>query len=205
MSDGSVPTAGAGRVLGIDPGIGTTGWGVVEPDGAAGWRLVAAGAIRPAPEDAIGLRLRAVHEGVTRVLREHAPAAVAVEEAFGGVNIRSAIRLGEARAVCLLAAAQADLPVHEVPPALVKKAVAGHGRAGKEAVRSAVLTLLRAQALPGSDRLPHDATDALALALTASTRMEVRRRLGVPVGRRPRSGRRARWTAGDVERLTGGA
>lgn len=193
-------------LLGVDPGIVSTGWGVVARE-PRGWRLVAAGTVRPDPAAPLAERLRAVHEGVGAVLRAHAPGAAAVEEAFAGVNARSAIRLGEARAVCLLAAAQAGLPVHEVPPALVKKAVAGHGRAGKEAVRAAVLRALGVDEDDPRARLAHDATDALALALTALTRLEARQALGTetPIGRRPgRRGRRRRWASSDVERLLGG-
>ena len=193
----------SGAVLGVDPGIGTTGWGVVAPGEAGELRLVAAGTVRPDPSAPIALRLRTVHEGLCAVLAEHRPSAVAVEEAFAGVNVRSAIRLGEARAVVLLAAAQAGLPAHEVPPALVKKAVAGHGRAGKEAVRTAVLAALRAGDEHGA--LPYDAADALALALTVLTRLETRGALrsDLPLGRRPGRGRR-KWSSGDLERLLGG-
>lgn len=199
-----------GPVLGVDPGIGTTGWGVVAPGSGGRLHLVAAGTVRPDPGAPIGERLRTVHEGIVAALRLHRPVAVAVEEAFGGVNVRSAIRLGEARAVCLLAAAQAGLPAHELPPALVKKAVAGHGRAGKEAVRTAVLSALEAHAARLEDgtlvaELPYDAADALALALTALSRLEARGALqsDLPLGRRPGRGRR-KWSSDDLERLLGG-
>jgi crossover junction endodeoxyribonuclease RuvC len=187
-------------VLGVDPGNRVTGWGVVERADAGRLVLVAAGTVRTSGDDPVPVRLRAIHEGVAEVIRARAPEAVVVEEAFAGVNARSAIRLGEARAVCILAAAIAERPVHELSPALVKRLVAGHGQAGKEAVRSAVL---RALGVPSLDPPPAlDAADALALALAAITRLDVPPALrpDASVGRR---GRRRGWTLADIERLRG--
>jgi len=197
-----VSGAAPGRLLGVDPGLRVTGWGVVERRGA-GYALVGCGTIRPDPSGAIEARLRRLHEGVRGLIAQCAPGAVAVEEAFGGRNVRRAIRLGEARAVSILAAGLAGGPVHEVPPALVKKSVAGHGRAGKEAVRTAVLRALGADG--PDDAVPaFDAADALALALTALTRLDARAHVpggGLPIGRRRSVGRRGRWTVADVESL----
>jgi crossover junction endodeoxyribonuclease RuvC len=185
-----------------------TGWGVVERDAVGGLRLVAFGTLRPKADAAFSRRLRVIHEGLLEVVEAHAPEAVAVEEAFAGLNVRSAIRLGEARAVCVLAAELSDRAVHELSPALVKKVVAGHGQAGKESVRNAVMRLLgMAGAGEGDeaadDAPPYDAADALALAIAALTRLEVPAALRPgPVGRRAR---RRGWTLADVERLTGEA
>jgi crossover junction endodeoxyribonuclease RuvC len=209
-------------VLGIDPGSRVTGWGVVERtpvnqrpggsgkaprSGATSYRLVACGTLRPKTDATFPQRLAHIHAGVEKVLREHAPHAVAVEEAFAGLNVRTAIRLGEARAVCILAAEQAGRSVHELSPALVKKVVAGHGGAGKDAVRNAILRVLGA-ALPGAatltsgEDLPaHDASDALALALAALTRLDVApglQQAGLPVGRKAK---RRGWTLEDVESI----
>ena len=184
--------SGVGRVLGIDPGLNVTGWGVIEP-GPHAPRLLAFGTIRPRRDDATPARLVTIHQGVLEVIATYAPAAVSVEDAFVGRNQRSAIRLGEARAVCLLAAALAGAEVHELPPALVKKSVAGHGRATKDGIREAVV-----RALPeaGEGSLPHDAADALALALTALIRLETPEHLRPSrLGRRPR---RRRWTLADL-------
>lgn len=197
-------------MLGIDPGTRITGWGVVERvDDARGGspfllgggtlRLVAYGVLKPPADAPIAARLARIHQGVRAVLEEHAPDAVGVEEAFGGKNIRSAIRLGEARAVCMLAAALAGRDVHEVPPALVKKAVAGHGGAGKDTVREAVARLLGLA--PDAPLPTYDASDALAVAVCALTRLDAPQGLELgPVGRRRK---RARWTLDDVERLGG--
>lgn len=187
------------RVLGVDPGSRVTGWGVVERTAGGGLALVAWGALRPAADAAWPERLRTIHQGVLAALDAHAPEAVAVEEAFAGLNVKSAIRLGEARAVCILGAALRERPVHELPPALVKKVVAGHGQAGKDAVRDGVLRLLGRAALVDGGDAPYDATDALALAVTALVRLEVPPELApASVGRRPR---RRGWTAADLERL----
>jgi crossover junction endodeoxyribonuclease RuvC len=199
------------RVLGIDPGSRVTGWGVVDRGDRGALRLVAFGTIRTPAEATFSRRLRVVHEGLLAVLGEHRPDAVAVEEAFAGLNIRSAIRLGEARAVALLAAELQDKPVHELSPSLVKKVVAGHGQAGKDTVRGAVLRLLgvtsgafkRSAVGADDDRpVPYDATDALALAVSAITRLDV------PPELRPspvvgKKARRRGWTMADVERLGG--
>lgn len=203
------------RVLGIDPGSRVTGWGVVDRGDRGALALVAYGTIRTPAEATFSRRLRVVHEGLRVVIGEHRPDAVAVEEAFAGLNIRSAIRLGEARAVALLAAELSDLPVHELSPSLVKKVVAGHGQAGKDTVRGAVLRLLgltsgafrRAAPGAGPDEdegrpVPYDATDALALAVSAITRLDVPPELRPAVmGKKPRG---RRWTMADVERLGGG-
>ncbi|MGE0711879.1 MAG: crossover junction endodeoxyribonuclease RuvC [Planctomycetota bacterium] len=188
-------SAAPARVLGIDPGSRVTGWGVVEvAPGSA--RAVAWGTLRLDPEAPIEVRLEAIHRGVAAVLGEHDPGAVAVEEAFVGRNVRSAIRLAEARAVCLLAARFAGHGVHEVPPALVKKALTGHGQATKEAVRVAVM---RSLGWAEETRAPaYDAADALAIAVCVAWRLET------PAALRPqgvgRRGRRGGWTLADVER-----
>lgn len=182
------------RLLGIDPGSRVTGWGVLER-GVHGLVRVASGTVRLDTDATLSARLVRIHEAVGELLEAHGPVAVGLEEAFVGMNVRSAIKLAEARAACLLAIEQAGLPVHEVPPALVKKAVTGHGRASKETVRRAVMTAL------GLDEAPaYDAADALAIALCVARRLDAPQALvGVKIGRR--RGRRRRWTAEDIERL----
>ncbi|MCA8922419.1 MAG: crossover junction endodeoxyribonuclease RuvC [Planctomycetes bacterium] len=179
------------RVLGIDPGLRVCGWGVID---VVEEQLVYvdSGTLRPDPDAPILARLSVLQFGIRAVLDRLQPAAVAIEEAFAGRNVRSALRLGEARAACMLAAAGDGLPVHEIPPALVKKAVAGHGRASKDGVRDAVL---RALVVP--EALSYDAADALALALCALRRLEspLPSTGARPMGRR-RRGRK--WTARDV-------
>lgn len=150
----------AARVLGLDPGSRVCGFGVVEERGQAIY-LIAAGALRPPTDDRFELRLEAIHSGLAEVIAQHQPAEVAVEGVFQAKNARSALLLGHARGVALLAAAQAGLIVHEYPPASVKKALVGGGRAAKEQVRTMVATILNAKR-----KLSLDASDALAVAIT---------------------------------------
>lgn len=147
-------------VLGIDPGTYVLGFGVV---GRTSGRLVEVdhGVFRPPASAPIGARLRHLKEGLERVLAHHRPHVVALEEAFVQRNVQSALRIGEARAVVLLAAAEHDIPLVQYPTATVKKSVCGHGGAGKPAVQELVSRHLGLAAPPS----PHDAADALALAL----------------------------------------
>src|SRR5579862_4639719 len=108
------------RVLGVDPGTRLCGWGVVDLE-RGDMRLVALGVIAVSAEGPIEKRLAAVFEGLESVLAEHRPRLVAVEEAFFGKNVRSAIRLGEGRSCALIAAARASVPVVELQASLVKK------------------------------------------------------------------------------------
>ncbi|HVE87094.1 MAG TPA: crossover junction endodeoxyribonuclease RuvC [Myxococcales bacterium] len=146
------------RVLGIDPGSRYMGYGVVEErDG----RLlhVAHGVIR-AGEDALEQRLRRISVALRQAIQAFRPEAVAVEGVFTLRNPRSALILGHARGVALLAAAEMDLPVHEYPPARVKRAVGAGGADGKDAVARMVRTFLRIGEVERSD-----ASDALAVAI----------------------------------------
>jgi crossover junction endodeoxyribonuclease RuvC len=148
------------RVFGIDPGSTRTGYGCVETDGTR-HRLVLCGAIAPPAGAAFSERLHVIHDGLTRVLRECAPECVAVENLFHSRNVRSALQLGHARGVALLAVVQAGLPMVEYTPAEIKLAVVGHGRADKRQIQQMVKLLLGLDVAP----TPHDAADALATAL----------------------------------------
>ncbi len=193
----------ARRVLGIDPGTRVTGWGVVETSSAGGMaRLVAYGTLRPPATAPLPARLALIFRELQQVLSEQRPDLVAVEDAFSGRHPRSALKLAEGRAVCLLAAQLAGLPIHEVPPALVKKSVTGHGRAGKETVRDAVLRALGWEAEAAVPAF--DASDALAAALTVMLRLEAPAGLAGLSGKRTKGRRRKRWTSRDVERLPQG-
>jgi crossover junction endodeoxyribonuclease RuvC len=150
------------RVLGIDPGTAVTGYGVVEPaDGRPG-RLVECGVIRTDPQQQMWSRLDSLYQGVCELIARHRPAAVAIESVFYGKNARSALALGQARGVILLAAARADLEIAEFPPATVKQSVTGRGGAAKAQVGYMVQQLLRLRRAPA----PSDAADGVAVALT---------------------------------------
>jgi crossover junction endodeoxyribonuclease RuvC len=147
------------RFLGLDPGLTVTGWGVVDVRGNT-LAHVADGVVRPDPAAEIGVRLRALHEGLAKVIAEYAPDEAAVEETFVNRNAASALRLGQARGVVLLAPALAGIVVAEYPANTVKKSVVGAGHAAKRQIGMMVRTLL-----PGSSCLTEDAADALAVAI----------------------------------------
>ena len=148
------------RVFGIDPGSERTGYGCVETDGSR-HRIVVCGAITTPALAAFPDKLLIIHRGLAAVLRECRPQAVAIENLFHAVNVRSALKLGHARGVAMLAAVESGVGVFEYTPAEIKKAVVGHGRAEKSQVQHMIKLLLGLAAVPS----PHDAADALAVAI----------------------------------------
>jgi crossover junction endodeoxyribonuclease RuvC len=178
----------ATRVLGVDPGTGVVGWAVVARRGS-GYARVASGvwrlgrATRPLPE-----RLRDLHERLGAAIRAHAPERLALESAFFGRNASSALRLGEARGVVMMTAAQHGLVVEQLPPASVKRRVAGAGAASKEQLEKMVRMHL---AEPTATFAGGDESDALAVALcallqgaAAAPLRAARRARGLPQGAR---------------------
>jgi crossover junction endodeoxyribonuclease RuvC len=151
------------RIFGIDPGSIRTGYGCVETDGSR-HRLVASGALSAPPKATFPEKLDAIHRGLTELLARTRPGCVVIETLFYAKNVRSALRLGHARGVAVLAATQAGLQVFEYSPAEVKRAVVGYGRAEKTQVQQMVALLLGLDVPPA----PHDASDALAIALCHS-------------------------------------
>ena len=147
-------------IFGIDPGSDRTGYGCVETDGSR-HVLVASGAIVSASRTSFPDKLLKIHTGLADLIRDCRPDCVAIENVFHGVNPRSALRLGHARGVAMLAAVEAGVPVFEYTPAEIKRAVVGHGRAEKHQVQQMVTRLLRLTSAP----TPHDAADALAVAI----------------------------------------
>jgi crossover junction endodeoxyribonuclease RuvC len=148
------------RVLGIDPGSETTGWGVVEGD-ARRYALVAFGTVRASARERFAARLLKISVGVEEALARYRPDVCAVEEAFFAVNVKTALKLGQVRGVVLLAAERAGVELAEYAPRLVKQTVVGYGAAEKHQVQEMVRVLLRLKATPQ----PHDAADALAIAI----------------------------------------
>ena len=146
--------------LGIDPGTAIMGYGLVASDGGS-LRAIDYGALTTPSDLRPEERLRRLHERLCEIIAAHRPDAMAVEELFFNANARTAIAVGQARGVALLAAAQAGLRVHEYTPLQVKGAVAGYGRAGKEQVQLMAATLLALRTVPR----PDDAADALAVAI----------------------------------------
>ena len=148
------------RIFGIDPGSVRTGYGCVETDGTR-HRLVTCGALVPGAQTALPERLRVIHDGLLELLRAASPACVAIENLFHARNVRSALTLGHARGVAVLAAVEAGVPVVEYAPAEIKQAVVGYGRAEKAQLQHMVMLLLGLDTPPAS----HDAADALAVAI----------------------------------------
>ena len=148
------------KVLGVDPGTAFCGWGIVdERDGRV--RGVAHGSWSTSPREPVQDRLRTLFDGVAGVLEEHAPEAVALEESFVGADARTALSVGQARGVVLLACARAGVRCDEYSPTQVKKAVCGFGRAEKAQVQRMVAAILSLSRPP----TPNHAADALAVAI----------------------------------------
>lgn len=148
------------RILGLDPGLRRTGWGVVDVAGSK-LSFVACGTVLPPEEASLAMRLARLHEELAAIIRTHRPEEAAVEETFVNVNPASTLKLGQARGVVLLTPALAGVPVSEYAALLVKKTVVGAGRAEKAQIRMMVKVLL-----PRADFETDDAADALAVALT---------------------------------------
>ena len=150
------------RVLGIDPGSETTGWGVVEGDGDGHkYRLVEFGAVRLLTSATFSSRLLKISRGLEEVIARLKPDACAIEDAFHATNPKVTMKLGQVRGVVLLAAESAALEIAEYSPRRVKQTVAGYGNAEKRQVQEMVRVLLSLTTVPE----PHDAADALAVAI----------------------------------------
>lgn len=162
------------RVLGIDPGTATTGYGVVESDAAQKEEALDYGVIRTESDEPPARRLAVIYGAVTDLLNRHRPDALAVEQLFFNRNVRSALAVGQARGAVLLAAAHQGVPVLEYTPLQVKMAVAGYGRAEKQQIQAMVRAILRL----GETPRPDDAADALAVALCCLHSLPLEERLG---------------------------
>jgi len=167
------------RILGIDPGLGVTGYGIVEKAGST-LLYIASGRIRSAEKGALSARLATILDGLGEVIETYGPLEVAVEKVFVNVNPQSTLLLGQARGAAICAAVLARLPVSEYTALQVKQAVVGQGHAKKEQVQEMVKRLLRLQAAPGTD-----ASDALACAICHAHG-------GLGLGSIPTRGRRVR-------------
>ena len=147
------------RLIGLDPGLRNTGWGVIAVQGNR-LTYVADGVVRSNAKRPLAQRLMELRDGLAAVIREHQPDEAAVEETFVNANPASTLKLGQARGIALLVPAEFGLPVGEYPPNLVKKTVVGSGHAAKEQIQMMVQTLL-----PGCRVTSADAADALAIAI----------------------------------------
>ena len=148
------------RVFGIDPGSDRTGYGCIDSDGRR-HQLVGCGAVRAGDGATFPEQLLIIYRELRALLEEHQPECVAIESIFYAMNARSALKLGHARGVAMLAAIESGVTVVEYTPAEIKRAVVGYGRAEKPQVGQMVKLLLGLDAIPK----PHDAADALAVAI----------------------------------------
>ena len=148
------------RIFGVDPGSAHTGYGCIETSSSR-HRVVACGALSVPVRLPFAEKLLLIHGGLVKLLSQHSPEAVAVEDLFYAKNARSALKLGHVRGVVLLAASQAGIPIAEYTPTQVKQAVVGYGRAGKSQVQEMVTLLLGLDERPS----PLDVSDALAVAV----------------------------------------
>lgn len=148
------------RIVGLDPGLRRTGWGVIDVAGSE-LRFVAAGTVSPPDRGSLAERLRSLHDGLVAIIQTHSPTEAAVEETFVSRDASATLKLGQARGVVLLVPALAGLPVAEYAPNRIKKSVVGAGHAEKGQIR-----LMVARLLPRATFDSDDAADALAVAIT---------------------------------------
>jgi crossover junction endodeoxyribonuclease RuvC len=159
------------KILGLDPGLGTTGWGLIEADGNR-LRHIANGQLKTDIAAPLPQRLAALADQLEALIAEHQPGAAAAEEIFVNKNPQSTLKLSQARGVVLMCAARAGIAVGEYAPTLVKKAVVGTGGAEKAQVHAMVARLL-----PGAKIAGPDAADALAVAITHAHHLATARRM----------------------------
>jgi len=151
------------KILGLDPGTATTGYGLIETDGVNS-KILCCGVIKTIPSKKHSQRLLEIHNDVSELIKKHKPDACAVEQLFFANNQKTAFSVGQARGILLLAIEKAGLPLHEFTPLQVKQALVGYGKADKKQVQKMVQVVLGLNAIPK----PDDAADALAIALTCA-------------------------------------
>jgi crossover junction endodeoxyribonuclease RuvC len=148
------------RVLGIDPGSETLGWGVVKKDGNF-YRLIDYGTVKSSPKESFSKRLLKIYNDLQEIIERFQPEVISIEEAFYAVNVKVALKLGQVRGIVLLLAEKNSLEIAEYAPRLVKQTVVGYGNAEKHQIQEMVKILLKLPTIPQ----PHDAADALAIAI----------------------------------------
>lgn len=151
-------------ILGIDPGYGRCGYGIIEQNGNQ-YKLIDYGCIETTPEQIFAERLLQVHQEISQLIQLHKPAKVGVEKLFFAKNTKTALKVSEARGVILLTIQQAGIPIIELTPNQIKLSVTSHGAADKKQVQDMVKLMLGLPSVPK----PDDAADALAVAITAAT------------------------------------
>lgn len=164
------------RILGIDPGFGRTGWGVIEKINGE-WRAVDWGCIETSVKELFVDRLVELHQELKKLIKKYHPTRAAVEDLFFAANAKTAMKVGQARGVVLLTLIEAGIPVDEFTPLQVKQAMTGYGRAEKGQVQKMLRMFLKIK----KRIAPDDAADALATALTSGVSSIMRNRMSKPV------------------------
>jgi crossover junction endodeoxyribonuclease RuvC len=157
------------RILGIDPGTGILGFGVIDTDKGK-LQLVDAGVIRTPVKEDDAVRLQTIFEEITDIITETKPGVMSVEKLFFAQNVTTAMTVAQARGVVLLAGQQAGLEIHEYTPLQIKQSLTGYGRAEKKQIQEMVRVILKLKVVPK----PDDAADALAAAITHSMTSRLR-------------------------------
>jgi crossover junction endodeoxyribonuclease RuvC len=155
------------RILGVDPGLGSTGYGIIDTDGSQ-HKAILFGAIKTNTRQSFPERLLTIHSELSNILVREKVDIMAIEEVFHATNVQSVLKLGHARGIPLLVAAQQGLQVYEYSPLEIKSAVVGYGRAEKSQIQSMVRLLLGLSEIPSPDH----AADALAVAICHAHRMK---------------------------------
>lgn len=148
-------------VLGIDPGTASLGWGIIKRTEEVAYKVEAYGCIKTDKSNLFSRRLEEIHRELSKIIKKYEPDVAAVEQLFFAKNVKTAISVGEARGVAILAAVQANLAVAEYTPLQVKQSLVGYGRAEKKQMQKMLKVLLGLEDIPK----PDDAADALAIAL----------------------------------------
>ncbi len=149
-------------ILGIDPGFGRVGYGIIKKDTKGEWRMICFGCIETSAKKSFVERISQIHEELVGIIKKYQPTRMAVEELFFFSNVKTAIEVGQARGVILLTGVENGLPIDEFTPLQVKQAITGYGRADKKQMQEMVRILLRLKDIPK----PDDCADALGAALT---------------------------------------
>jgi crossover junction endodeoxyribonuclease RuvC len=166
------------RVLGVDPGSQTTGWGVVEGDSRR-YALVAFGSVRAPSTMKFPARLLRMCNGLEEVIADYRPDVCVLEDAFLATNVKVSMKLGQVRGVVLLVAERAALEIQEYSPRLIKQTIVGYGNAEKHQVQEMVRLLLKLRSIPS----PHDAADALAAAICHFHHAQFKDRIVAAIGK----------------------
>jgi crossover junction endodeoxyribonuclease RuvC len=166
------------RVLGVDPGSQTMGWGVVDGDSRR-YALVGFGSVRAQSTMKCPARLLRMCTALEEVIAEHRPDVCVLEDAFLATNVKVSMKLGQVRGVVLLVAERAGLEIHEYSPRLIKQTVVGYGNAEKHQVQEMVRLLLKLRSVPS----PHDAADALAAAICHFHHAQIKDRIVAAIGK----------------------